>query len=145
MFNFAVFDWKRPFWCWYLLFLFWTEITFLEKPVLSCQSCYKFFKLFHLIMSGFCFGKLVTTPENVLALRSFLFLYMKQFFLYFIKHKLICFDWSNFDWTYRNKYSRVFFRKVAFKISEIFQSRRLNNFTILMNWTGHNGLNKLTY
>lgn len=120
MFTFAVFDWKRPFRAilvhkisflflsliWYrgkfeyveldygarFFSVFEPEISILVKPVLNYQSCYIFFKLFSLIMLGFCFGKLVTT------LRSFMFSYnMKQLFLYFIKRNLVCFDLNNFD------------------------------------------------
>ena len=49
------------------------EIPFFEKIGLKLSNCYEFlFKLFNLIMSSFCFGKLVKIPENVSDLQGYL-------------------------------------------------------------------------
>ena len=57
----------------FIFFLLLSTNTFFWKT--NYQSYYKIlFKLFNLIMSGFCFSKFVKTLEKALVLQSFLFI-----------------------------------------------------------------------
>lgn len=119
MFTFAIFDWKRPFWAILvhkISFLFLSLIWYRDKfEYVELDYGSRFFSVFEPEIS--ILVKPVLNYQTKICFSSFL---VSTGFL----QKSCCENFGNFSGKH--------------------QWQRFNNFTILINWTEHSGLNKVT-